>query len=180
MESKKAEIEASAQQKAGESKGAKQRRSYKRELEAALAENEMLREMLLRTAADFDNYRRRVQQEKSEIAETANVALLRKLLPLIDDLNRTADAVEAKKSEDPLLQSILLIRKNALKILQEAGVREMAAKGMPFDPEKHEALMTVEAKDLPPHTVVEEHQKGYEYKDRVLRHAKVIVSKEKE
>ena len=157
----------------------RKRRNYKKELQAAVAEKEDLRDKLLRTAADFDNYRKRAQQEKLELYESANADLIRRLLPVLDDLDRFADAGNSS-ADDPLSQGVSLIRKNLVKILQDTGLQEMATKGALFDPSKHDALMLVDADDVEPHTVVEEHQKGYEFKNKILRHAKVIVSKEKE
>ncbi|MDZ7369977.1 MAG: nucleotide exchange factor GrpE [candidate division KSB1 bacterium] len=158
----------------------KKKRNYKKELEAALAERDALKEMLLRTAAEFDNYRKRIQQEKAELVESANAGLIKKLLPVLDDLNRLCESTAEKAQEDPVLQGIELIRRNFTRILEDEGVREMKTKGEPFDPERHEALMLVEAEGVPPNTVVEEHQRGYEYKEKILRHARVIVSKEKD
>jgi molecular chaperone GrpE len=79
-----------------------------------------------------------------------------------------------------LSQGVILIRKNLAKILLETGLMQMSTKGATFDPSKHDALMLVDAGDVEPHIIVEEHQKGYEFKNRILRHAKVIVSKEKD
>jgi len=157
----------------------RKRHNYKKELQAAVAEKDDLRDKLLRTAADFDNYRKRSQQEKLELYESANADLIRRLLPVLDNLDRFADAGNAN-ADDPLSQGVSLIRKNLAKILQDTGLKEMTTKGAPFDPARHDALMLVDANDVEPHTVVEEHQKGYEFKDKILRHAKVIVSKEKE
>jgi molecular chaperone GrpE len=162
-----------------ESSQSRKRRNYKKELQAAVAEKEDLRDKLLRTAADFDNYRKRAQQEKLELYESANADLIRRLLPVLDDLDRFADAGNAG-ADDPLSQGVGLIRKNLAKILQDTGLQEMATKGALFDPSKHDALMLVDADGVEPHTIVEEHQKGYEFKNKILRHAKVIVSKEKE
>lgn len=162
-----------------ESSPSRIRHNYKKELQAAISEKEDLRDKLLRTAADFDNYRKRAQQEKLELYESANADLIRRLLPVLDDLERFADAGNAN-AEDPLSQGVSLIRKNLAKILQDTGLQAMTTKGAPFDPSRHDALMLVDAVDVEPHTIVEEHQKGYEFKNRILRHAKVIVSKEKE
>ena len=155
----------------------KKRHHYKKELQRVSAERDDLREKLLRTAADFDNYRKRAQQEKIELLSFANAELIRKMLPVLDDMNRLAEA--GSNADDPMVQGVNMIRKNFWKILQDEGLREMTSVGEPFDPDRHDALLLIETDEAAPNTVVEEHQKGYEFKDRILRHAKVIVSKEK-
>jgi len=153
------------------------RRSYKKELEKALEENRVLKEQLLRVAAEFDNYKKRSEREKSNVAVTANIEFIKNILPIVDDLERSLEASEKNKDFETLLKGIELVHKNFLKILENLGVKPIKSVGEKFDPEKHDALMQMEVKGQKPDIVVDEHLKGYEFKDRVIRHAKVIVSK---
>ncbi len=153
------------------------RRNYKKELEQATAENKDLKEKFLRIAAEFDNYRKRIDREMIVLRESAKADLVSQLLPVLDDLERSIDAGSKKRGAKSLLEGISLVQKNFLHILQDEGLKSMDSVGKPFDPEKHEALLQIEAKDKDHEIVVEEHLKGYEFKGRVIRHAKVIVSK---
>jgi len=153
------------------------RRNYKKELEQATAENKDLKEKFLRIAAEFDNYRKRVDREMIVLRESAKAELVSQLLPVLDDLERSIDAGSKNHDANSLLEGIKLVQKSFLRTLQNEGLKPMNSVGEPFDPEKHEALLQIEAKDKDPEIVVEEHLKGYEFKDRVIRHAKVIVSK---
>lgn len=155
----------------------KKRRNYKKELEQALAENKDLKQKFLRIAAEFDNYRKRIDREMIVLRESAKADLVSQLLPVLDDLERSIEAGNEKHDADSLLEGIKLVQKNFLRILQGEGLKPMESVGKPFDPEKHDALLQIEAKGKDSEIVVEEHVKGYEFKDRVLRHAKVIVSK---
>ncbi len=152
------------------------RRNYKKELEKALAERDELKDQLLRTAAEFDNFRKRSNNEKKDLVLLANADFVKSLLPVLDDFDRFIQA--GKESDvESLRQGIELIYRNFLKILSDHGLHAMETVGRPFDPEKHDALMQVESKNMESDMVVDEHQKGYEFNDRVIRHAKVIVSK---
>ncbi|MBN1560066.1 nucleotide exchange factor GrpE [candidate division KSB1 bacterium] len=153
------------------------RRNYKKELERAIAEKNEYLERLLRTAAEFDNFRKRVNNEKLELIEKGNADLISAILPILDDLERFASLGAENCDFEALHQGVILILKNFTKILGDFGLVEMAPLNKPFDPEKHEALLQMEMKDTAPDIVIEQHLKGYELKDKVLRHAKVVVSK---
>ena len=142
-----------------------------------ILENMKMRELLLRRAAEFDNYRKRSEREISSIIQKANADLVLALLPVLDDLERILTAGPAVAEAGPLLEGIKLVHKNFSKVLQDAGLTAMAAVDQPFDPEKHDALLHVPVAGKEPNLVVEEHKKGYEFRDRVIRHAQVIVSK---
>lgn len=152
------------------------RRNYKKELEKVTAERDDLKEKLLRTAAEFDNFRKRTNNEKPEWMDMARGEILTSILPVLDDLLRFT-AVDEKKDYDTLHAGVELVVKNFQKILKDHGLVEMDAVGQPFDPEKHDALMQMPVEGQDADIVVEQHLKGYEYKDKVLRHAQVIVSK---
>ncbi|NIR50769.1 nucleotide exchange factor GrpE [candidate division KSB1 bacterium] len=153
-----------------------------RELEKKLEETEKerneLKDTLLRKAAEFENYKRRRENEFIQLIASSNAELIAQLLPILDDYERSMKAAKESRDFDSFFQGIELIYKNLTNVLEKQGVKPIEAVGQPFDPDLHDALMQVERNDHPPGTVVEEHLKGYTMHDRVLRHAQVIVSKE--
>jgi len=167
-ESKKSKVDTTAKPK---------RRNYKKELEQALVEKNNLQEKLLRTAAEFDNYRKRSINEKAELRKYAHAEMIVNLLPVVDDLDRFITAEKKNIDYDALHKGIIMVYKKFMKILEDQGLVSMKTIGESFDPEKHDALMQVEKEDVDSNIIIEEHLKGYELDDRVLRHAKVIVSK---
>ncbi|MFA5155998.1 MAG: nucleotide exchange factor GrpE [Candidatus Omnitrophota bacterium] len=135
---------------------------------------------LLRLQADFDNSRKRFEKDKQEFIKFANEGLILELLTVLDDLERTINIAEEKHQDLPVfLKGVEMILAHLYELLKERGIKPIDAQGKIFDPNFHEALMQVEDKDLPEHTVVEELQKGYLLNDRVLRTSKVKVSVKK-
>jgi molecular chaperone GrpE len=136
---------------------------------------------ILRLQADFENSRKRMEREKQDFVKFANEGIILELLNVLDDLERTVSLAEAQK-QDPqaFLKGIEMILAHLYEMLKEYGVRPIEAEGKLFDPHYHEALMQAENKELPEHTVIEEMQKGYLLNDRVIRTAKVKVSKRTE
>jgi len=133
---------------------------------------------MLRLQADFDNTRKRLDKEKQDFIKFANEGIIAELLNVLDDLERAVDLTETKHQDLPaFLKGIEMILAHLYEMLKDHGVTPIAAEGKIFDPNFHEALMQVEDKDLPEHTVVEELQKGYRLNDRVIRTSKVRVSK---
>lgn len=155
----------------------RKRISYKKEFQRAAKERDELRDQLQRVAADFDNYKKRTERERIALIETANTDLIASLLPVLDDFDRTLDTVEGSCDFDSLLNGVKLVHKNFLKILQDNGLVLLESKGKAFDPELHDALMQKSVAGMTPDIVLEEHVKGYEFKNRVIRHAKVVTSK---
>ena len=174
MNNRKSEID--TEQKIQKEKPVK-RRNYKKELEIALKDNKELKEQLLRIAAEFDNYRKRSDREKTSLIEFASADLITSLLPVLDDFTRSLDVNIQKGDKDTLLEGIKLVHKSFLKILQDQGLKAMDCEGQKFNPEIHDALLQIEMKGKESDTIIEEHVKGYVYKDRVIRHAKVVVAK---
>lgn len=129
---------------------------------------------LLRLQADFDNFRRRTQREKEEMARFAAEGLIVKLLPVLDNLERALAAGETDSTR--LLEGVSLIHRQFMEILAAEGVEPIQAVGCPFDPSCHEAVMQVQDDRYPENTVVEELQKGYTLKGKVIRPAMVKVS----
>lgn len=136
------------------------------------------RDLYLRKAAEFDNYKKRVQQESSSLIRFANEDLLLSVLPIVDDLERSLKAGTELKDPAGFALGIELIRQKLLKILENHGVKPMEAVGKEFNVAYHDALLQVPRSDVPPHTVIDVVEQGYLLHDRVLRHAKVIVSTE--
>ena len=133
---------------------------------------------LLRLQADFDNTRKRLEKEKQDFVKFANEGIILEFLNVLDDLERTVELAEGGHEDlSAFLKGVGMIVAHLYEMLKEYGVKPLEAKGKLFDPHCHEALMQSEDKDLPEHTVLEELQKGYLLNDRVIRTAKVKVSK---
>lgn len=135
-------------------------------------------EKMLRNQADLENVRKRLDREKQDFIKFANEGLILELLNVLDDLERTVNLAESTKGEvTAFLKGVEMILAHLYELLKEHGVKPIDAEGKIFDPNFHEALMQVENKELPEHTIVEVLQKGYLIHERVLRTAKVKVSK---
>ncbi len=133
---------------------------------------------ILRLQAEFDNARKRIEREKQDFIKFANEGIILELLNILDDLERTVSLAEAQKQDpEAFLKGVEMILAHLYEMLKEYGVKPLEAQGKIFDPHCHEALMQIEDKELPEHTVVEELQKGYLLNDRVIRTSKVKVSK---
>jgi molecular chaperone GrpE len=147
-------------------------------LQQALAEEKEKAEKYLanwqRCQADSVNYKQRVEQEKEEIVEFANSALICSLLPVIDDLERAFASVPDELEESNWTEGIRLIYNKIRAGLEAYGLTEIKAKGEPFDPRLHEAIMQQEGEEG---MVIEETQKGYKFKEKVIRPSLVIVGK---
>jgi len=141
---------------------------------------ESLEDSLLRAKADFQNLQRRSAAERSEAIRYANADLLKSLLNVLDDFDRSLDAVEVSNNKDAVIDGVRLVHDNLMKALKDAGLEQVDALGQPFDPTVHEALLQQPTDDFPPGTVVDQVARGYRLRDRVLRPARVIVSKPRE
>jgi molecular chaperone GrpE len=143
------------------------------ELEAQVAE---VRDQLLRKAADFENFRKRMNQEKQSAIEYANQSLLLDIIPLIDDLERAIQAGEGSSDIKTLLEGVKMIEKRLTSQLESKwGLKRFNSAGEPFDPNRHEALMVEKSPDITEAVVQEDLFRGYLLKDRVIRSAKVKV-----
>ncbi len=130
----------------------------------------------LRTQADFDNFRRRSRQEKEEFAKYASQKLIEQLLPVYDNFERAMKATKEGGDIESLLKGVEMIYRQLEQVLDAEGVKPVDTVGKPFDPAVHQAVMQVETDEFEPGTVVEELQKGYTLKDKVIRPAMVKVS----
>ncbi|MBP6920348.1 MAG: nucleotide exchange factor GrpE [Candidatus Omnitrophica bacterium] len=136
---------------------------------------------VLRLQADFENVRKRWERERQEFAKFANEELLCDMLNIVDELERSLELSQQKNENyQAFLKGVEMILAHIHDLLKKHGVVCMEAQGKCFDPQYHEALMTVEKDDCPEHTIVDEMQKGYMMNDRVLRTAKVQVSRKKQ
>lgn len=134
------------------------------------------KELMLRKAAEFENYKRRTENDQLNLLKYAAESLLIKLLPTIDDLERSLSHMTEETDVNKIKEGIQLVYNKFMKTLDDQGVKKIEAIGKPFDVEFHEALMQRADESVPPHTVLDELETGYMYKDRVIRHSKVIVS----
>jgi len=133
-------------------------------------------ERALRIQADFDNFRRRSRQEKEDFAKYASLKLIEKLLPVVDNFERALLSGQSVKDVDALFKGIEMIAKQLNQLLEEEGVKAIDSIGQPFNPEFHQAIMQVESADHEEGIILEEIQKGYSMKDKVIRPAMVKVS----
>jgi len=147
-----------------------------RQVEEAQRLADTFKDQLLRKAAEFENYKRRVESDNASIMRSANEGLLLALLPVVDDFARSMKAGKEQKDYDAFYTGVEMIHTKLLKVLEKFGVVPFASAGKPFDVGFHDALLQIPRADLDPHTVVQEVERGYMLFDRVLRHAKVIVS----
>jgi len=145
---------------------------------AAQAEIEALNDRLKRTLAEFENFRKRSEREKAQMFDLGAKSVLEKFLPVIDNFERSV--AQVPESEDSGIKAYAegmdMIYRQLLKNLKEAGVEAIDAKGKPFDPAYHNAVMHEDNEALGENVVSEELQKGYLYKDSVLRHSMVKVA----
>ncbi len=146
-------------------------------LETTKAELAKVRDQLLRTAADFDNYRKRSRREVDDAQKKGAEELLRTLLPVFDNLERAVVHAEQTTDAKAIAEGVRMVLKQFLDTLGRAGIKRVAGVGQPFDPVVHEAIQQVETSDHPPGTVVAEVQPGYIHGDRLVRAAMVVVAK---
>lgn len=156
--------------------GTEENPSLKEQLEAATAERDENRNRWLRTEAELDNFRKRVQREIEELRRYQALNLARDLLPGLDNLQRALQAAESSQNVEDISKGVTMVAKQFEDILSQHSVQPIAAVGEPFDPNRHEALQQVPSAEHPPMTVVQELEKGYTLHDRVVRPSKVIVS----
>jgi molecular chaperone GrpE len=134
------------------------------------------KDLLLRKAAEFDNYKRRIESETTNILKYATESLVEDLLPVLDDFERSLKHRKESKDNDALVKGIELIYQKLVKVLEGRGVKPFDTLGKEFNVEYHDALMQIPRSDVPHHTILEEVEKGYTLNDKVIRHAKVVVS----
>jgi molecular chaperone GrpE len=137
------------------------------------AEKADLKDRLLRALADFDNFRRRAERDRSEYVQFAAMEMVRDLIPILDDFRR---AVKVETADKEYAKGIELIDQRLFETLKKAGLEPIEAAGKPFDPNLHQAVDLVQSEELPDQTVLEEYQSGYNFKGKLLRPAMVKVA----
>lgn len=183
MEKKRGRGETSAQHTEQEKKDKKKLSSEEiiAELEIALkkAQEEAAEnyDRFLRASADFENYKKRVAKEKSDLIRYGNDELIKELLPVIDNLERALGHAGAEGTEEGIKSGVEMTLQQFLGILQRFGCTPISAEGERFDPNRHEAIMEQATGDCDPGHVVSELERGYLLNDRLVRPAKVIVAK---
>ena len=152
------------------------RHNYKKELENLKNEFSQLKDQYLRSLAEFENYKKRRDRDLSQFLENANINFIEQILPVLDDFERSLK-MEQSKNDDSFYKGVEIIYQKFSDILKKHGVAPIEARGEKFNPELHEAIMQMDSKDHESNTIIEEAQKGYKYKDKVIRYSKVIVCK---
>ncbi len=141
--------------------------------------NGELNDRLLRRAAEFENYKRRTDNEKTALFKYAAEPFILKVLPIYDDLKRSMEHIDNDNLES-VREGFKMITDKFAQVLDGQGVKKMETVGEEFNYEYHEALLQQPSNDVPANIIIEEVESGYTYKDKVLKHAKVIVSQGKE
>lgn len=146
-------------------------------LEEARADAARYREQLLRTAADFDNYRKRARRDVDEATRKGSEDLLKNILPVFDNLERAALHAEQAMDAKAIAEGVRMVLRQFVDTLARAGIQRIGGLGEAFDPMVHEAVQQVETGDSKPGTVIAEVQPGYRMGDKLLRAALVVVAK---
>ncbi|MCI6121865.1 MAG: nucleotide exchange factor GrpE [Lachnospiraceae bacterium] len=137
---------------------------------------EELTDRLTRQMAEFDNFRKRTEKEKSQMYEIGAKDIIDKILPVVDNFERGLDGVKEEEKNDPFIQGMEMVYKQLLTTLEGVGVKPIEAVGKEFNPDFHNAVMHVEDENFGENIVAEEFQKGYMYRDSVVRHSMVKVA----
>lgn len=137
---------------------------------------EELTDRLKRNMAEFDNFRKRTEKEKTAMFEIGARDVIERLLPVVDNFERGLAAISEKEKGTPFADGMEMIYKQLMKMLEDAGVKPIEAVGKPFDPDFHNAVMHIDDESLGENMVAQELQKGYTYRDTVVRHSMVQVA----
>jgi molecular chaperone GrpE len=147
-----------------------------RELDEARRSDAEHRNNWHRSAADFANYKRRTDEERSVLGQFANAVLIGKLLGVLDDFDRALETVPEERAHDPWAEGVQLVERKLRNVLESEGVTPIEAVGEPFDPNLHEAVVHEDTADHPDNQVIGELQRGYRLHDRVIRPSLVRVA----
>lgn len=135
-----------------------------------------LQDRVKRQMAEFDNYRKRTEKEKSAMFEMGASDVVKKLLPIVDNFERGFKSVSEEELETPFAKGMDMVYKQTMKMLEDISVKPIEAVGQEFNPELHNAVMHVEDDSVGENIIVEEFEKGYTYRDTVIRHSMVKVA----
>jgi molecular chaperone GrpE len=167
------------QDSSGEEQGKDEAEDVSVQLAKALERNRELEDKLLRMAAEQDNFRKRMQRERETALKYAEETILRELLPSLDNLERAVEQCKCTTDAGAILAGVEMTSKGLLSTLEKFGIKPLSGEGQPFDPNFHEAVAMEASAEVPENQIVQEYQKGYMFKDRLIRAAKVVVSKGK-
>lgn len=151
------------------------------EPEALQEQLDETRDRLMRLAAEFENYKKRMERERSRLLKYAGENILRDLLDTVDNIDRAVEQGSAAADDDSkklaaMLEGLALTRKGLVATLERYGVEPLASVGQPFNADEHDAMVMEPNDEVPVNHVLQEFARGYRFKDRVLRHARVVVS----
>ena len=147
------------------------------ELRTKAAERDQFRDLAQRTRAEFENYQKRNQRDREQERQYIAGQYVLEMLPILDNLERATAAAAQAGEKGPLVQGVAMVHQQFLDVLKRHGVTPIEAAGKPFEPNLHQALVHQPSADKPPDTVLQVVEQGYMLHDRVLRPAKVVVSK---
>ncbi len=169
------------EEKVAEEEVVGEERDFEKELAEALDESADLKDKMLRVAADNENFKKRMERERIQTMKYAGEQILREMLPVVDNLERAissgaVEGVETEKKLTALQEGVELTLKSLKNSLEKFEVKTIESVGEPFDPNRQEAMTMEPSEEVPANHVINEFEKGYFYKDRLLRAAKVIVS----
>lgn len=168
--------EAAVEKQVGQDKLTSDIEELEREIELLRTSVEETQNAYLRMMADFDNFRKRQREETARLTSCAREELILKLLPMVDNFDRTLGAAEAEHSYESLVEGVTLTLKHIREMLEKEGLEPIEAVGQEFNPEFHEALMRVDTDEYPDNTIIDELEKGYTLNGKVIRPARVRVA----
>ena len=169
-----AEEAAAEEPEAGKEKGSFFKKKEKKDKKDEKIEE--LTDRVRRQMAEFDNFRKRTEKEKTQMFETGAKSIVEKILPVVDNFERGLAAVTEEEKGTPFVEGMEKIYKQMMTVLEEAGVKPIEAVGQEFDPNLHNAVMHIEDEEFGENIIAEEFQKGYTYRDSVVRHSMVKVA----
>ncbi|HJD39199.1 MAG TPA: nucleotide exchange factor GrpE [Candidatus Blautia stercoripullorum] len=168
--------EASGNTEEDEQKEPEKKGFFKKKKDKKDEKIEELTDMVKRQMAEFDNYRKRTEKEKSSMYEIGAREVIEKILPIVDNFERGLAAVPEEEKDSPFVEGMNKVYRQLLSSFEGMGVKTIESVGQEFNPDYHNAVMHVEDEEAGENTVVEEFQKGYTYKDTVIRHSMVKVA----
>ncbi len=158
-----------------EAEGREKKKAFKKKKDKKDEQIEALTDQVKRQMAEFDNFRKRTEKEKSSMYEMGARSVVEKILPVIDNFERGLDTVPEDEKESPFTEGMRMIYKQLMTELENIGVKPIEALGTEFNPDFHNAVMQVESEEYESGMVAQELQKGYMYRDSVVRHSMVAV-----
>ena len=171
-----AEKEQSAEEEKEEGGKLKNFKKKDKKLEALENQKKELEDKVMRQMAEFENYRKRTEKEKATMFEMGAKSVIEKMLPVVDNFERGLASVPQENQTDPIYEGMNLIYKQLMGELDKLGVKPIEALGQEFNPDLHNAVMQVESEEFEEGIVAQELQKGYMYRDSVVRHSMVAVA----